>query len=103
MNTTDLKNEFYKNHSGITSPELTRDQVSNIVDTMIELISKGLNSPDEEGENKVVLRGFGTLKVVTRKGLTYSVRGKQVTVGERKTVVFKPGTDLARSISDEES
>jgi nucleoid DNA-binding protein len=100
MNTTDLKNEVYRNLSKSFSPALTKEEISTIVDTVIDAMSLGLTTNDEEGENKVVLRGFGTLKVVNRKGRTYSVRGKQVTVGDRKTVVFKPGTDLAKSISE---
>lgn len=99
MNTTDLKNEVYRNLSKEFTPALTKDEVSVIVDKIIDTMTLGLTTNDEDGEAKVVLRGFGTLKVVNRKGRTYSVRGKQVTVGDRKTVTFKPGTDLVKAIS----
>jgi len=98
MNTTELKTAVYRKLAEKFS--LNKDEIFLMVDTVIDTMTEGLNTPDEEGESKVVLRNFGTLKVVNRKGRTYSVRGKEVTVGDRKTVVFKPGTGLARSITD---
>ena len=99
MNTTDLKNEVYQTVSKKFSPALTKEEVSTFVDAVIDTMAAELTKDYEDGEAKVVLRGFGTLKVVNRKGRTYSVRGKEVTVGDRKTVTFKPGTELVKEIS----
>lgn len=101
MNTTDLKDYLYKWAANEFDPPLTRVDVSIIVDRLVEGMREGLLTPDEDGERKVLLRGFGTLRVVTRKGRTYSVRGKDVTVGDRDTVGFKPGATLVRAISNE--
>jgi nucleoid DNA-binding protein len=99
MNTTEFKNALHQRMVD-QGASFTKEAMAVVVDEMINVMQEGLNTPDEEGECKIVLRGFGTLKQVERKGRTYSVRGKQVTVGTRKTVTFKPGTDLARALLD---
>ena len=101
MNTTDLKDYLYKRTAKEFDPPLTRADASIIVDILVEGMVEGLLTPDEEGERKMLLRSFGTLRVVTRKGRTYSVRGKDVTVGDRDTVTFKPGATLVRAVTNE--
>lgn len=98
MNTTELKDYLYKKAGKMYDPPLTRDDVSVLVDMTLDGMTKGLTEEDEDGEKKVLLRGFGTLRVVQRKGRTYSVRGKEVEVGDRNTVTFKPGAELFRAI-----
>lgn len=79
-------------------PPLTRNDISVLIDMTLDGMTKGLTEEDDDGDQKVLLRGFGTLRVVMRKGRTYSVRGKEVVVGDRETVTFKPGAELARAI-----
>lgn len=99
MNSTELKDYVYQKLATSFDPPLTREDVGIVFETFLDGMIHGLTTPDEEGECKVLLRGFGTLKRVTRKGRTYSVRGKEVSVGERDTVTFKPGAGLSRGIS----
>lgn len=100
VNTTDLKNYLYKRATTLFDPPLTRDDISVMVDMTLDGMTKALTEEDEDGERKMLLRGFGTLRVVQRKGRTYSVRGKEVVVGDRDTVTFKPGAELARTIKE---
>jgi nucleoid DNA-binding protein len=102
MNTSKLREYVYKKALKSFSTPLTQEDTSAFLDTVIDAIMQGLvgeESEDIEAPGKVMLRSFGTFTVITRKGRTYSVRGKQVTVPDRKTVVFKPGTDLARALA----
>ena len=101
MNTTEYKKALHKRLGGKYSPPLTYEDVSLMVDMSFEVMEDALNEEDEEGECKLVMRGLGTLRQVIRKGRTFNVRGKQVTVGPRKTVTFKPGTGLAKRLTDE--
>jgi nucleoid DNA-binding protein len=71
----------------------TRQETHLLIDLFIEGITEGLV---EDG--KVGLREFGKLELVSRKGRTYKVRGTEVTVPDRKTVVFKPGSKLFKRI-----
>ncbi len=100
MNTTDLKNYLYKRAAVLFDPPLTRDDISVMVDMTLDGMTKALAEEDGDGERKMLLRGFGTLRVVRRKGRTYNVRGKEVEVGDRNTVVFKPGAELARTVKE---
>lgn len=100
MNTTDLKDYLYQRAATLFDPPLTREDVSVLVDMTVDGMTKALTEEDEEGEKKMLLRGFGTLRVTRRKGRTYSVRGKEVTVGDRDTVTFKPGAELARVVKE---
>lgn len=99
MNTADLREYVYRESAKMFAIPLTREEASYLVDTVISGIVRGLV---ESEDNKVLLRGFGKFQMVTRKGRTYTVRGSQVEVPDRKTVVFKPGTDLMREIKAED-
>lgn len=100
MNTTEYKDAVAaKVATKLEGKTITKEDMSTIIDACTEVSMEALTKPDEDNECKLVIRGFGTLKVVPRKGRTYNVRGKQVTVGDRKTVTFKPGTDLVKAIT----
>ena len=102
MNTSKLREYVYKRALKEFSQPLTQEDVSSVIDIVIEAVTQGLvgeDNADVEDPGKVMLRSFGTFTVVTRKGRTYSVRGKQVTVPDRKTVVFKPGAELSRALA----
>jgi nucleoid DNA-binding protein len=102
MNTTSLREYVYKETAKIFDPPLTRKEAADLIDLIFEGITQGLEEPPEEdGERKVLLRGFGKFIRVIRKGRTYNVHGKPVTVPDRETVIFKPGTQLMRRISGE--
>lgn len=104
MNTTSLREYVYKEIAKICDPPLTRKEAAEFLDIVIEGITLGLTDEelDEEGEHKVLLRSFGKFIRVTRKGRTYNVHGNEVTVPDRETVIFKPGTGLMRRITGEE-
>lgn len=104
MNTTTLREYIYTESAKVFDPPMTRQDVSSLIDIFLDGLAAGLSGKitDAEGEedetNKVLLRSFGTFKVVKRRGRVYSVRGKEVKVGDRYTVVFKPGADLVRML-----
>lgn len=99
MNTADLREYVYKESMNLFEVPLTKDEATLLVDTVIAGIVKGLTTTEEK---KVLLRGFGKFEVVTRKGRTYIVRGQEVEIPDRLTVVFKPGSDLKREIGADE-
>ncbi|MCG8429620.1 MAG: HU family DNA-binding protein [Candidatus Omnitrophica bacterium] len=103
MNTTSLREYVYREAAKIFDPPLTRRDAAELLDIVFEGITRGLvdEEPEEDGEQKVLLRGFGKFLKVTRKGRTYNVHGKEVTVDDRSTVVFKPGTRLMRRLTEE--
>lgn len=98
MNTADLREYVYRKSMGLFEIPLTKNEASLLVDMVIAGIVQGLTETEEK---KVLLRGFGKFQVVTRKGRTYTVRGAEVAIPDRETVVFKPGTDLVREIKAE--
>ncbi len=98
MNTADLREYVYKQSMELFEIPLTRAEASLLVDTVIAGIVRGLTQTEER---KVLLRGFGKFLVVQRKGRTYKVRGTEVDVPDRLTVVFKPGTELQREIKSD--
>jgi len=93
MNTTQLKSELYNRLS--SDFEISKNDVDYFVEEFIDVMQGGLL---EDG--KVLLRKFGTLKVVTRAPRMYSVKGREVETGPRPTVVFKPGTGMMGVLRD---
>lgn len=74
---------------------LTQIDVKKIVQRMLDVISESL----ERGET-VELRNFGVFKVKSRRGrIGRNPRtGQEVTVPEKKVVVFKPGLILKQKV-----
>ena len=103
MNTSQLRKTIYNRAGKLFDPPLTHLDINALLELVVDSITDGLvnSEPDtEDGERKVMLRSFGTFRLMKRRGRTYSVRGKQVTVDDRYTVVFKPGAELLRAIID---
>jgi len=103
MNTSQLRKNIYDRAGKLFDPPFTHSDINAILDLVVDSITDGLiNVELEEGEKerKVMLRSFGTFRLTKRRGRTYSVRGKQVTVPDRFNVVFKPGAELLRAIAD---
>jgi len=101
MNTSQLRRNIYDRAGKLFDPPFTHSDINAMLDLVVDSITDGLiNREPENGERKVMLRSFGTFRLTKRRGRTYSVRGKQVTVPDRYTVVFKPGAELLRAIID---
>jgi len=104
MNTSELRTYLYKRSAALFDPPFTHDDIASIVDLFTDAITAGIVGDEENGitaeDGKVMLRSFGTFKRVIRKGRTYNVRGKKVTVPDRVTVVFQTGAELERAIAD---
>ena len=105
MNTTNLRDHMYNRAAQVFDPPLTRSDVTTIIDLLLDGLTAGLTGhirgeDDEEELPRVLLRSFGTFKVVQRKGRTYRVRGKDVEVGDRYTITFSPGAELTRALKD---
>ena len=97
MNTLSLKEDLYRKQYEKFKLPITKADISYLVDTLIGLLENGLKN-----DGKVTLRGFGTLRVVTRKGREYNVRGQIIKKNDTKTVTFKPGKNLNKEIKDSE-
>jgi nucleoid DNA-binding protein len=94
---------MYSRAAKVFDPPLTRADVTTIIDILLDGLTAGLTGnlrgEDEDDElPRVLLRSFGTFKVVQRKGRTYRVRGKDVEVGDRHTITFNPGAELTRAL-----
>jgi len=98
MNTADLREYVYRKSMELLEIPLTRDETSLFLNIVMAGIVYGLTQTEEK---KVNLRSFGKFERVQRKGRTYKVRGTEVTVPNRFTVVFRPGTKLKREIKSD--
>jgi len=88
MRRSDLAQALHEAHGGITHPASRA-----LVDTVIFALSEALVT-----EGHVVLSGFGTFRVVTRKPRLGRdiARGEQVQVPSSKGIVFVPSRKLGR-------
>ncbi len=84
----DIVNRIHEIHGG-----LTRKEVENAVNVMFEEILSALAAGSE-----VKLCGFGTLRLVNRKGKlgTHPATGEKVAVKARNAVVFKASPILMK-------
>jgi nucleoid DNA-binding protein len=103
MNTSQLRKNIYDRAGQLFDPPFTHSDINALLELIVDSITDGLLNSEPEGdeeERKVMLRSFGTFRLIKRRGRTYSVRGEEHTVPERYTVVFKPGAELLRAIAD---
>jgi nucleoid DNA-binding protein len=103
MNTTSLREFVYNETAKIYEQPLTHKEVADFIELVFEGIIRGLTGEiaDDDGEQKVLIRGIGKFVRVTRKGRTYNVHGRLIEVPDRETVIFKPGTVLMKRIHGE--
>jgi nucleoid DNA-binding protein len=93
---------MYKRSASLFNPAFTHEDIASIVDLFTDAITAGIVGDEKNGitaeDGKVMLRAFGTFKRVIRKGRTYNVRGRQITVPDRVAVVFQTGAELERAL-----
>lgn len=94
MTRVELAKKVYLAHGGITFAS-----AQEIVGSVLELMMEGLTK-----EERLVISGFGTFKVVKRKSRTGRDMGKglPVQIPERKTVVFVPSRKWSMEVKHEE-
>jgi len=103
MQTISLKDAVYKRHhvkfpNGLPlGYKMSHQEIDMLVDTVLETITGELAN-----RGKVYLTSVGCLEKVTRKGRTWKIRGKEVTKGDRPTVVFRPFSELKSRIAENE-
>jgi nucleoid DNA-binding protein len=69
------------------------------VTTLINIATEvGVKAIVEEPDHRLLIRKFGTIKAIKRKGRIYTVQDKMVSVDDRVNAVFKPGTGLAECL-----
>ena len=89
MNKTELVNAV------VTQTELTKKDVANVVDTLLETISNTLAK-----EEKIQLIGFGTFEVRERAARTgrNPQTGEEIQISASKVPAFKPGKELKEAV-----